>query len=108
MAALTPLMHGQSHERFAAIEALRADGGESTAAREQAMCILEWWQVALRDALLTRVGAGESAAVDARGASTDALLVERLLSMQTALERAKDYVRANVAPKLALESVALV
>jgi len=101
------LVQSQSTEQFSLIADLLKQN-KDTDARTQAGEILEWWQVALRDLLLTRVGATDVVAgTGAEDIPAEKLPLGRIMDLADALRTAEIYLQANVQPAAALESVAL-
>jgi DNA polymerase-3 subunit delta' len=101
------LLQAQSSEQFSLIANLLKQGKDSDA-RTQAAEILEWWQVALRDVLLTRAGVADVAAGEGADAvAPESVPLGRIMDLASALRTAEAYLQANVQPAAALESVAL-
>ena len=78
-------------------------------ARGQASNILSDWQIVIRDMLLKNIGAEDVAAsgLVLKKIKNFNIPTEKLLNINNILEKSKQYLEANVMPKLVLENISL-
>lgn len=99
------------HERFAAIDKILGQKAAGQVAARTARRILEAWQGLVRDLMLLHYGQGDlvqhEVVIEGLEKSKDKFALPELFKLAANLDRAGEYLAANLSPKLVLENVAM-